>query len=125
MNNNIQNQTLTKKQLSIIPVMLASKTITEGVKKAGICKGTYYSWLKIPEFREELNFQKKEIVNQALLELKSSTIKAVQVLKKLLNSDNEMIRLKTATTILSFTKDFMEQEEITERLMKLEEAVGD
>ena len=124
MNSNKPNGTdksLTEKQLASIPVILASKNYAEGVKKAKIGKTTFYKWLKTPEFKQELDFQRKQLVTQALSILRTSTGKAVQVLIKLLDSDNEMIRLKTAITILEFTERFQEQEEIIERIRILEE----
>lgn len=125
MENNVQIKTLSKKQLDSIPILLTADSVIDGVKQIGIARSTFYNWLKIPEYIEELNFQKRELVRSAMIELKTSTTKAVQVLKKLLNSKNEMIRLRTATTILDFTKDFLEQEEIQQRLDKLEEKIGD
>lgn len=125
MNENEQNRTkLTKKQLDSIPFILNSKNITEGLKKAKVSKTTYYAWLKLPEYKQELNRIKKEIVHQALNDLKTSTTEAVQVLKDLLYSDNEYIKLKTAVKVLDFTEKFIEQEEIIERLDKIEEKIN-
>jgi len=124
MNSNKPNGTdksLTEKQLASIPVILASKNYAEGVRKLKIGKTTFYNWLKIPEYKQELDSQRKQLITQALSILRISTGKAVQVLIKLLDSDNEMIRLKTAITILEFTEKFQEQDEIIERIKFLEE----
>ncbi|MDP8202759.1 MAG: hypothetical protein P9M11_11565 [Candidatus Tenebribacter burtonii] len=122
MNKTELNRTeLTKRQLDSIPVILSSKSIADGLKEAKIGKTTYYAWLKLTEYKEELNRIKKEIVHQALNDLKISTTEAVKVLTNLLNSDNENIQLRTATKILDFTEKFIEQEEIIERIEKIEE----
>jgi hypothetical protein len=123
MNNYLQNSTnkeLTDKQLESIPVIIAAKNYSQGIEQANISRSTFYSWLKTPEYKKELDFQKAQLIKQALSNLKTSTGKAVQVLIRLLDSDNEMIRLKTAITILEFTEKFQEQEEIIEKLNKLE-----
>ena len=57
---------LTKKQLKVIPLILAAKSITEGVKKAGISKTTLYEWLKDPKFKAEVNERQQEVVDFAL-----------------------------------------------------------
>ncbi len=124
MNEKERNRTeLTKRQLNSITTILSSKTIAEGLKKAKIGKTTYYAWLKLPEYKQELNHIKKEIVEQALNELKVSTTKAVHVITNLLSSKNEYIQLRTAIKILEFTEKFMEQEEIIARIDKLEEII--
>ncbi len=124
MNKTEQNGTeLTKKQLDSLPVILSSKSLAEGLKKANVSKTTYYAWLKLPEYKKELNRIKKEIVEQALNELKISTTEAVKVLKDLLSSENEHIQLRTAIKILDFTEKFMEQEDIIERLNRFEERI--
>lgn len=118
-----QIYTLTDRQREVIPQILSSKNVTGGVKQAGICKGTWYNWLKIPEFKNEFKRQKNELINEAFLELKLATVKAVRVLKELLYSDNEVIKLKASTTILEFTLRSNEQEQIIDRLDRLEEMI--
>lgn len=117
------NKSLSGKQLASIPVILAAKNYADGIKKSKIGKTTFYKWLRTPEYKQEMAFQRKELIRQALSMLKTSTGKAVRILIKLLDSDNEMIRLKTAITILEFTEKFQEQEEIIERIKILEEKV--
>jgi len=44
MNDNGQN--LTRKQLRAIPIIISARTISEGVKQAGISKTIFYEWMK-------------------------------------------------------------------------------
>lgn len=112
---------LTDKQLAAIPKIIEGKTITDGVKRAGISKVTIYEWLKEPEFKAELQRQRADIIDCALFELKASAGEASKVLRNLLDSENEHIRLKAATTIIDSVTKFKEYEEIEHRLTALEE----
>ena len=119
MNNNGQN--LTKKQFKVIAKVLESRSIVEGVENAKISRTTFYEWLKVPEFKAELERQQKEIVTLALHDLKSCTSEAVSVLRALLTADSERIRLSAASTIIDQMSKFVEYEDLAKRLEKLEE----
>ncbi len=117
---NETGQNLTKNQLKAIPLILEAKSITEGVKKAGISKTTFYEWLKITEFKAEFTKQRQELIDLALHGLKTSTSEAVNVLRELLNASNESVRLRTAQTILENVLKSIEIENIENRIEELE-----
>jgi len=119
-----QNLTVTEKQLKAIPVILEAKSIAEGVKKARISRTTFYEWLKDSKFKAEFTRQRKEVVELALHELKASASEAVKVLRELLKSESEAIRLRASITILEHVSKFKELEEIEERLTELERNVN-
>lgn len=102
---------LTKNQTKAIPAILGAKSITAGVAKAGISKTTFYEWLKVPEFEKEFKRQRKAIVDLALHELKTSAGEAVAVLIKLLASEQETVRLRTALGMLEHISKFIQLEE--------------
>lgn len=114
---------LTKNQLKAIPIILEARTITEGVKKAGISKATFYEWLKNHEFKAEFVRQRQEIVDHALHELKTSTGDAVNVLKELLKANAENVRLRTAQAILDNVLKSIEIENLEKRLTELERSL--
>jgi hypothetical protein len=118
MNGTVQN--LTRNQLRAIPSILGSKSITGGVKKAGISKTTFYEWLKNPDFKAEFVRQRQELVDLALHGLKASTGEAVKVLRELLNAEGESVRLRTAQAILDNVLKSIEMENIEKRLEELE-----
>lgn len=111
---------LTKNQLKALPVILGAKNITAGVQKAGISKTTFYEWIKTPKFKAEFVRQRKDIIDLALHELKASTSDAVAVLRGLLNSKQENIRLRTALGMLDHISKFIELEELEQRIIELE-----
>jgi hypothetical protein len=113
---------LTKNQLKALPVILGAKTITAGVQKAGISKTTFYEWIKTPEFKAEFVRQRKDLIDLALHELKAATSEAVAVLRGLLNSKQENIRLRTALGMLDHISKFIQLEELEQRIIELEKA---
>jgi len=113
-------QSLTEKQLKAIPIILAAKSITEGIEKAKISRGTFYGWMKIPEFKAEFVRQRQEVVDLALHELKTSAGEAVSVLRKLLSARQEGVRLRTALGMLDHISKFIQLEELEQRITALE-----
>lgn len=114
---------LTTRQRKAIPIILASKTITEGVEKAGIKRETFYKWNRTPEFKEAFREQRQEMIDLALHELKVSTSEAVGVLRALLSAEGESIRLRTAQAILDNILKSVEIENIEHRLDVLERSL--
>ncbi len=116
-------QNLTRNQLKAIPLILEARSITEGVKKAGISKSTFYEWLKAPEFKTEFVRQRQELVGLALHELKTSTSEAVSVLRGLLKAEGESVRLRTAQAILENVLKSIEIENLEKRVEELERSI--
>ncbi len=117
----VENQKgLTTLQRKAIPIILSSKTITEGVNKAGIKRETFYQWIRDPEFKSEFIRQRQEIIDIALHELKTSASEAVSVLRELLKAEGEGIRLRTALGILEHIGKFVEFERLEGRVEELE-----
>ncbi len=118
-------QNLTPKQKKCIPAIISARTITEGVKQAGISKTLFYDWMKDDFFRREFIAQQNDLIETALKELKGLSSDAVLKLGELLRgTENESIRLKTIALILDNTLKLKELEDIEERLLKLEKGVS-
>lgn len=118
--NNPQNPTLSPKQLKAIPIILGSKNISEGVKKAKISRDTFYDWYKEPVFKAEFNRQRQEVIDTATHELKMSAGDAVRTLRELLTSDEDTIRLRTAQILFDNILKFAELQDVQERLANIE-----
>ena len=110
-------------QRKAIPIILASKTISEGVKKAGIKRETFYQWIRDPEFKAEFTGQRQEIIDLALHELKTSASDAVSVLRELLQAEGEGVRLRTAQAILENVLKSIEIENLERRIEELERSL--
>jgi len=102
MESNEENS-LTPRQLRVIPYLLSCRSIEEACRKAHVSKQTVYSWLKDGEFSEEVRKQKDLIYGRAIDNLSVGTDAAVTKLLKLLNSRNENIALRAAQSILSLS----------------------
>jgi len=114
---------LSTRQQRAIPIILASKTITAGVKKAGIKRETFYKWIREPAFKAAFTEQRQEIIELALHELKTSASEAVSVLRELLKAEGESVRLRTAQTILDNVLKSIELENIEKRVEELERSL--
>ena len=120
----IKRHGLTRRQHKAIPLILQAKTITEGCAGAGITRQTFYEWYRNNDFRMEFIKQRQEIIDLALHELKTSASEAVNVLRELLNSDSEVIKFRTSSSILDHISRFLELENIEERLTAIEKKVN-
>ena len=98
----VEKSKLTDKQLLVIPYILNSFSIEEACQKAGMCRGTYYLWLKDDNFKSFLDEKRKGMIKEALDALKTAVKKAVSVLIKLTSSKNENIRRFAAKDILDY-----------------------
>ena len=57
--------TLTDRQTKFLPVLLASPTYTDACQKGRVSRQTLYEWLRQPEFKDELQRQRAELVPSA------------------------------------------------------------
>ncbi len=117
--------TLTDKQLRVIPFLLDAPSTEEGCKKARVGKATVYGWLKEEAFREELRNQREEVVKGALETLKANVGKATETLVKHLDSEKENISIRAAENIIEFTQKAIEFEQLVKRVDGLEGRIKD
>ena len=117
--------TLTDKQLRVIPFLLDAPSTEEGCKKARVGKATVYGWLKEEAFREELRNQREEVVKGALETLKANVGKATETLVKHLDSEKETISIRAAENIIEFTQKAIEFEQLEKRIDGLEGRIKD
>jgi len=121
MDGNGIKETLTDRQLRVIPHLLAAPSIEEGCKRARVGKATLYGWLKQEAFRRELGRRRKEIVELAIETLKANVTKAAQTLVKHLDSERENISIRAAERVIQFAQRAIEAEELEQRIQALEE----
>ena len=116
-------ETLTTKQIRIIPYLLEAPSIEQGCKRAKVSKATVYGWLKNETFRHELKRQRDAVIERALDSLKANISKATETLVKLLDSDKETIQARAAEDIIEFTQKALEYEDLDKRIRALEGSV--
>ncbi len=115
-----ENPKLSPRQLQILPHLLSSPSYEEAARRSGISSKQIHSWLKQPQFMEQLKKLRNDAFSNALLLLKFSTQKAVETLLMLLDSDDPRIQLLASEKILSNAFKGSEFYEIEERIAALE-----
>ena len=115
-----QKTKLTTRQLKVIPKIVTSPTYTEGCKRAKVNRTTFYEWLKIPEFKIELDRQRDEIAAEAFGVLSQSLTQAVEALVGLLDNEDDRLKRLTAKDVIDFIIRHKENEDLDERLKEVE-----
>lgn len=112
---------LSEKQIQVLPTFAAAISIDGACKEVGIGRDTFYRWLKNPVFKSELELMRKELVEEAIGQLKALGSKAVLTLASLsLRKDSPSVQRAAANDILNHLSRFIEMEELECRVKLLE-----
>ena len=114
---------LTKRQLQVLPYLLACPTYEEAARQARVSVKQIYCWLKTSAFKTELDRKRKEIIEEAINKLKYNTTRAADTLVSLLSHSNPMIQRGVANDLLNHVAKFIELHELEKRLQLLEAKV--
>lgn len=117
-----KNESLTQRQLTALPYIVAEPTISEGARAAGIARMTLTRWMRDPAFREELERVRRNIAEFAFNELEGLTIKCVVRLQQLLDDPDPNVRHRALKTGLSTSVNFRNQKEVQHKLELIENA---
>lgn len=99
--NLIDKQTgLNAKQIEAATLIVAGEPITSIADKLNINRSTIYEWLEKVTFQCYINRLLKDIVCKLNNELYSMGIEAIKALKEVLQSKNDIIKLKAAQFII-------------------------
>lgn len=112
---------LNTKQLRAIQALLQETSIKKAAKKAGVSRDSIRRWMKIPEFKIELDRRRLELFNEGLNLLKLSTKKAALKLLELLDSKDKAQSRWASKEILNFAIRAAEIQDIEQRLERLED----
>lgn len=110
---------LTARQKRALAAILAARNYEEAIPDSGVCRQTFYSYLRDPSFKAELDRQLNQLMDSALGRIKGAAGEAVETLRALIGSDNESIRLRAAQGIIDYTLKARELE-IGARLDEIE-----
>jgi hypothetical protein len=113
---------LTIRQIQSLPVFASVSSVEAACNLVGISRNCFYEWLKQPQFKEELQKLRCELVEGATLELKINSKKAVSTLVKLLDNDQHpAVQRSAANDILNQVVKFKELMELEQRISTLEQ----
>lgn len=121
---NTEKTKLTDQQLKAIPKIVSSPTYSEGCKKARLNRTTFYEWLKIPEFKAELEKQRDEVAAEAFGVLSQSLTKAVETLAGLLDIKDDRLKRLAAKDVIDFIIRHKENEDLDKRLTEVEKLLA-
>ena len=105
--------------------LACGQTIKEAAAAAATTERSVYRWASEPEFQQRVEALRDGLVNQAAGALVGNVTEAVNVLKALLTSASEDIRMKAADKLLAHTVRVRELTELARRLEELEKLLAE
>jgi hypothetical protein len=113
---------LTRKAEAAIAALMSEPTVEAAAIQARVSHATLKNWLKRPASQQAYRAARRQIVEAAVIRVQQMAMAGTAELHKLLRSRREPIRLKAATTILTFAIRGLEQDDLVTRVENLEEA---
>lgn len=114
---------LTHRQITALPYLLSSGTVSEGAKLAGISRTTFYRWMEDEAFRSQFEALRADVQSYAYAELRGLTLKGALVLAQMLEDPSSSIKLKAAQVAVSAGMKITEMADVEERIAGLENAL--
>lgn len=113
---------LSAKQVQALPIFASNSNIEEACNLVGISRNCFYDWMKLPQFKSELQKLRSELVESAVSELKINARNAASTLVKLMERDDSpSVQRSAANDILNHVMKFQEMMEIEQRVSALEQ----
>ena len=113
---------LTHRQITALPYLVASPTVTEGARLAGISRRTVHRWMEDDDFRVQFERFRDEALSLSQAELKGLTLKGTGVLAEMLEDPSSNIRLRAAQTAIAMGVKINQQCNIQKQIEDLSEA---
>ena len=113
---------LTHRQITALPYLVASPTVTEGARLAGISRRTVHRWMEDDDFRLQFERFRDEALSLSQAELKGLTLKGTGVLAEMLEDPSSNIRLRAAQTAIAMGVKINQQSNIQKQIEGLTEA---
>jgi len=111
---------LNYRQLKVISAIIGARSYEEAIPVSGVCRQTFYKYLRMDHVKTELDRQLHELTDGAFTRIKTASGEAVEALRALLSSESESIRLRAAQAIVDYVIKARELNEIETRLDEIE-----
>ena len=95
-------------------------TVADAARAAGLSEATAYRRLRDEGFKRQVEEARSEIVGRAVAKLTGASVRAVETLEALLDSEMDFARLGAARAILDVGIRMREQHDLAARLDELE-----
>jgi len=91
---------LDERQIKAVISRAAGDNISEMSRKAGVTRKTIYKWIELDEFKAEVGKCTQEFLTQGKSMIAALSVKALNTLNKLMDSDNEKTRFDASSKVL-------------------------
>jgi hypothetical protein len=118
---NESNDKLTHKQLTALAALLSKHTVTQAAAEAGVSRTTIYTWLRQPDFTQELRKAQNAAIEAAASRLAGGLSEAIEELARLIKSaDTDSVKRLACSDWISFSLRLREFSDLEQRIEALE-----
>lgn len=113
---------LTRKQDQAIAALIACPSILDAARQSGVAVETLYRWLKLETFQTAYRDARRQVVQQAIVQVQQATGEAVTTLRAIMQDGTApaSARVSAAKTVLDTAVKAVELEDLEQRLAALE-----
>ncbi len=108
------------KKLKAIESLGFGFSIKETSERVGVNRKTIQRWLELEDFREAVLETQKETLERVSSRLASLALQGLETLSELMASDDESIRLRASSSVLSRFTEILELLRLEKRVEVLE-----
>lgn len=95
-------------------------SITDASEKVGVTRKTIYRWLDDDEFKQAVLERQNYVLERVSKRLSSLALQGLETLSELMTSDDENVRYKASSAVLSRFTEILELLRLEKRLEVLE-----
>lgn len=116
---------MTQRETRVLEALLTTSSRVEAAAAAGVNRETVAKLLARPDFREEYDRRREDMLQSACAALQSAMLTAVRVLSGIMKDEeaNPSSRISAARTVLEYGVKLTEQVDILSRLEAVEQAI--
>ena len=115
-------ENLTQRQLTALPHLLRPGSLSVQARHAGVGRTTLYRWLQDENFRECLEWLRKETMRFTQAQLQAMSYKAAAALDAALDDDSVRVRLAAARLVLDQAYNAQRDHDLRRRVENLFDA---
>lgn len=110
---------------ALISALAGGASLRQAAALAGVSASTAYRRTTDPQFQEQVDQARAELIDQAIGKIASASAEASDTLHALLNSPRDYVRFQAAAKILDAAIAVSQNAELERRLAALEAEVAD